>query len=285
MVRLWGRDERFALKDAAIAAAMDRSLNPSDAARPGERPGPIEIGVDLDVPPAEALVWFCDPNRWTRFQGREASLDPRPGGRLRIDLGDGVIIVGHYVNVDQAEVSFTWGMENNPSLPAESTRVTVTAMPRGSGCELTLRHEGLVDTAQALSHRSGWRYHLLRLAVAASGVSGETEMVELFLAAATEHDETARRGLLRRACGDQVELAEGLEHKLGIADVAAYLGKSNDRGVYRLVRTGEVQRLGLLLRCGYAVRQAGGGGPADDRRELVAVLDSDYKFKAISLFA
>jgi uncharacterized protein YndB with AHSA1/START domain len=283
VVRLWGRDDRFALKDAAIAAALDRSLHAEGQATDGA-PGPIEIGVDLRVAPAEALVWFCDPNRWTRFQGKQAWLDPRPGGRLRLDLGNGVMIRGHYVEVDERHVTFTWGKEGDPSLPSESTEVTVMAVPRPDGCALILRHTGLPNEGQSAAHRSGWRYHLLRLAVAANGATGDTETVDLFLAASSEPDVTARRGLLERTCTAGFEFADGRADDFGVNPVAAQLGRLIERG-QRRTRVGPIDRRGGLVRCRYAVRRADADDstPPQDVGEMIAAIDAG-KLTAVSFF-
>lgn len=283
MVRLWGRDDRFALKDAAIAAALDRSLT-AEAQHLPSAPGPIEIGVDLPIPPAEALVWFCDPNRWVRFQGQQAWLDPRPGGRLALDLGNGVMIRGHYVDVDERHISFTWGKEGDASLPPESTEVTVTVIPRPGGCALILRHTGLPDEGQSQAHRSGWRYHLLRLAVAAGGSTGETELIDLFLAASSEPDATARRGLIDRACVDAVEFSDGRSDDFGAAQISAQFARLVESG-QRRARVGPVERRGALARCDFAIRRADADdiAPGIGMGELVAAVDGQ-KLTAVSFF-
>jgi uncharacterized protein YndB with AHSA1/START domain len=283
VVRLWGRDDRFALKDAAIAAALDRSLHADGQSHAGA-PGPIEIGVDLKVSPAEALVWFCDPQRWTRFQGRQAWLDPRPGGQLRVDLGNGVMIRGHYVEVDERHVAFTWGKEGDPTLPSESTEVTVTAVPRPDGCALILRHIGLPDQAQSEAHRSGWRYHLLRLAVAANGATGDTEVIDLFLAACSEPDRTARQGLLERACAPDFEYSDGRTNDFGVGPVSTQLGRLIEAGL-RKARVGPIDRRGGLIRCRFAVRRADDDdlAPPVDLGDLVVAIDAQ-KLTAVSFF-
>jgi uncharacterized protein YndB with AHSA1/START domain len=283
MVRLWGRDDRFALKDAAIAAALDRSLHAENPSWTSREPS-IEIGVDLAVPAAEAMVWFCDPQRWVRFQGRQAWLDPKPGGRLRLDLGNDVLIRGHYVSIDDHEITFTWGMEGGGALPAESTEVTVTAVPQGDDrCALILRHYGLPDAHQSDLHRSGWRYHLVRLAVAASGATGETELVDLFLAAASEPDKTARRGLLDRVCKEGAEFSDGRSNEFGANQIASLFGRVVESG-QRRTRVGPVERHGGIARCDYVVRNEKG---VDDRPvgrgQLVAAVDATH-LTAVSFF-
>jgi Activator of Hsp90 ATPase homolog 1-like protein len=291
MVRLWGKDDR----PGGLAAALDAAAPSSAVASgslsgtatltptiPARRPGAavIEIGVDLPVSPSDALEWFCVPEKWTRFQGQQAWLDPKPGGRLRLDLGGGVFIRGQYLEVGARQLSFSWGKEGDNALPAESTHVTVDTAAAPGGCFLVLRHDGL-DGEQADSHRSGWRYHLLRLAVACSGSTGYTELVDLFLAAAAEPDPVARRGLIDRVCGEGAHFAidEG-DDDHGTPQIAGRLGRLVEQGHQR-VRSGPVERRGGVVRAPFEVTTSGGARVADG--ELVAAV-KDKKLVAVGLF-
>ena len=291
MVRLWGKDDRPGGLAAALAAAAPASavasgslsgtatLTPTITARP---PGAavIEIGVDLPVSPSDALEWFCVPEKWTRFQGQQAWLDPKPGGRLRLDLGGGVFIRGHYLEVEARQLSFSWGKEGDNALPAESTQVTLTTAPAPGGCSLVLRHYGL-DGEQADRHRSGWRYHLLRLAVVCSGSTGHAELVDLFLAAAAESDPVARRGLIDRVCGEAAHFAvdEG-DDDYGTPQIAGRLGRLVEQGDQR-IRSGPVERRGGVLRAPFAVVNPGGALVGDG--EVIAAI-KDKRLVSVGLF-
>lgn len=291
MVRLWGKDDRPGGLAAALAAAAPASAAAAGAGlgtatiAPAVRPGPpgaatIEIGVDLAVSPSDALEWFCVPEKWTRFQGQQAWLDPKPGGRLRLDLGSGVFIRGHYLEVEDRQLSFSWGKEGDNSLPAESTQVTITTAPARGGSSLLLRHYGL-DGEQADRHRSGWRYHLLRLAVACSGATGHTELVDLFLAATAESDPIARRGLIDRVCGDAAHFAidEG-DDDYGTPQIAGRLGRLVEQGDQR-VRSGPVERRGGVLRAPFTVLNPVGALVAEG--EVIAAV-KDKKLVSVGLF-
>lgn len=286
MVRLWGKEDRPGGLSAALAAAAPApgssattSTAPAVQARP---PGAavIEIGVDLPVSPSDALEWFCVPEKWTRFQGQQAWLDPKPGGRVRLDLGGGVFIRGHYLEIEDRQLSFSWGKEGDSALPAESTQVTITTEAQPGGCSLILRHYGL-DGEQADRHRSGWRYHLLRLAVACSGATGNEELVDLFLAAAAESDPVTRRGLVDRVCGETAHFAidEGSDD-YGTPQIAGRLGRLADIGDHRS-RSGPVERRGGVLRAPFTVTNASGAEVAVG--EIVAAV-RDKKLTAVGLF-
>ena len=132
-----------------------------------------------------------------------------------------------------------------------------------------LRHYGL-DGEQADRHRSGWRYHLLRLAVVCSGSTGHAELVDLFLAAAAESDPVARRGLIDRVCGEAAHFAvdEG-DDDYGTPQIAGRLGRLVEQGDQR-IRSGPVERRGGVLRAPFAVVNPGGALVADG--EIIAAI-------------
>ena len=53
--------------------------------------------VELSAPPEEVFQMFVDPARLTRWIGRAAELEPRPGGRFRFEIEPGQYCEGEYV--------------------------------------------------------------------------------------------------------------------------------------------------------------------------------------------
>jgi uncharacterized protein YndB with AHSA1/START domain len=130
----------------------------------------IELRIRLGAPPAEVFGFFVDPERYVRWQGIKAELDPRPGGVFRVWMDAGTVARGEYVSVEAPrKVVFTWGWENDPALPPGSTTVELTLDPDGDGTLLTLRHSGLPDDASAAVHEEGWVLFTGRLEVAVRG--------------------------------------------------------------------------------------------------------------------
>ena len=85
-----------------------------------------------------------------------AEIDARVGGRFCfVDRrgSDDVEHVGEYVVIDRPrKLVFTFAV---PQFSSEYTRVTIDIAPRGSGCELSLTHEGvLADFAERTAQ--GW---------------------------------------------------------------------------------------------------------------------------------
>jgi len=75
-----------------------------------------------------------------------AEIDARVGGRFCfVDRrgGDDVEHVGTYEIIDRPrKLVFTFAV---PQFSSEHTRVTIDITPRGTGCELTLTHEGVLS--------------------------------------------------------------------------------------------------------------------------------------------
>lgn len=129
----------------------------------------VELQMRLEAPPASVFRFLVEPERYVRWQGVHAELDPTPGGVFRVVMDTGDVALGEYVEVDPPRrVSLTWGFEGNDLLPPGSTSVEITLEPDGDGTLLSLRHEGLPDDATRAVHEEGWRLFTGRLAEAAA---------------------------------------------------------------------------------------------------------------------
>ena len=86
-----------------------------------------------------------------------AEVDPRVGGRFtfvdrRPDMGD-VEHVGEYLEIARpSRLVFSFGV---PQFDPAMTKVTIEITPAGSGCELVLTHEGVLE-AYAEGTPKGW---------------------------------------------------------------------------------------------------------------------------------
>jgi uncharacterized protein YndB with AHSA1/START domain len=122
------------------------------------------------APPEPVFDAWLDPGEARRFLFAtptatmvRAEIDARVGGRFTFtDRRDGhdVDHVGEYLEIDRSRrLAFTFAV---PAYSAEYTTVTLDIAPAGSGCELTLTHEGVlpdyVDQTKA-----GWGMILDRL--------------------------------------------------------------------------------------------------------------------------
>lgn len=130
----------------------------------------VERDVHVAAPPDVVFDYFTEPELLVRWQADSADVDPRPGGAMRLDLGNDHVARGEYVAVERPHrIAFTWGWEGNDGVPPGSSLVEVTLEPDGDGTRVHLRHSGLPDDNAAVQHGAGWSHYLARVAVAATG--------------------------------------------------------------------------------------------------------------------
>jgi uncharacterized protein YndB with AHSA1/START domain len=91
-------------------------------------------------------------------------IDARVGGRfIFVDRRDGEDVEhrGEYLDIDRPRrLVFTFGV---PKYSSETTRVCIDIVPRETGCELTLTHEGVFPDYVERTN-AGWTEILGRLA-------------------------------------------------------------------------------------------------------------------------
>jgi uncharacterized protein YndB with AHSA1/START domain len=125
----------------------------------------VEVQLRLEAPPEVAFLYLTDAERYVRWQGIKAELDPRPGGVFRVWMDADTVASGEFVEVDPPRrVVFSWGWEGNDTVPPGSTSVEITLEADGDATILSLRHTGLPDADTASMHDDGWRDFTQRLA-------------------------------------------------------------------------------------------------------------------------
>src|SRR5439155_19605728 len=56
--------------------------------------GEVEVSVRVPGTPEAVFPYFTEPDKYTRWKGLEADLDPRPGGIYRVKMFSGVWVEG-----------------------------------------------------------------------------------------------------------------------------------------------------------------------------------------------
>jgi uncharacterized protein YndB with AHSA1/START domain len=137
--------------------------------RPAERFA-LEREVQIAASPETVWELLTVPDQVTRWMGRAATLDLRPGGTYRIAVVPGSTARGEFVEIDPPRrLVYTWGWEDEGHpVPPGSSSVEFELSAHGDGTLLRMRHRDLAGAAAA-SHGGGWDHYLPRLAVAASG--------------------------------------------------------------------------------------------------------------------
>jgi uncharacterized protein YndB with AHSA1/START domain len=124
----------------------------------------VEIERQIAAPPETVFSYLTDPAKFVAWMGARAELDPRPGGRFRIEVETGSVAAGEYREVDPPHrLVFSWGWEGDEAVPPGSTTVEITVAPAGTGSLLRLRHRGLPSAEQVQLHQGGWNLYADRL--------------------------------------------------------------------------------------------------------------------------
>jgi uncharacterized protein YndB with AHSA1/START domain len=126
--------------------------------------GTVEVSQRVAGTPDEVFSYFTDPERYCLWQGREAELDPRPGGVFRVNFLPGYDAEGEYLVVEPPHrVVFSWGWKvpvlppGAADVPPGSTTVEITLVADGDETIITLRHSGLPSDGAGAFHQWGWR--------------------------------------------------------------------------------------------------------------------------------
>lgn len=110
----------------------------------------VEVTRSIAAPPERVFDAWLDPKgvcHWLFHTpdgvSERVEIDPRIGGRFRIDERRGDEVASHfgeYVEIDRPRrLAFDFGT----SFEETRTRVTVTIEPDGDGSRVTLRHDGV----------------------------------------------------------------------------------------------------------------------------------------------
>ena len=135
----------------------------------------IEQRVRIAASPETVWTFWTDPSRLAEWWGTAAEVEPEPGGRYRVVMAEGPVMLGTFTELDPPHrLVFTFGWEQNAAgepLAPGSTRVEVTLTPDGDGTDLLLRHLDMPIT-HAPDHEHGWK-HVIgeRMVALAAGAS------------------------------------------------------------------------------------------------------------------
>lgn len=131
----------------------------------------VEYEVNIGASPETVFEFFTDPAKLVRWMGRQATLDPRPGGVYRVQMNEQAIMVGEFVEIEPPRhLVFSWGWEGGfAGTPPGSSTVEVTFSEADGGTHLHLVHRGFGSHEAVGAHDEGWILGLERLAIAATG--------------------------------------------------------------------------------------------------------------------
>ena len=139
--------------------------------------------------PEVVFEYFTDPEKYRRWKGLDAELDPRPGGAYRVTMGSDVWVAGRYIAVEPPRlIRMTWGFASTAlelprglaQVPPDSSTVEFRFEPDGDHTIVRVRHVGLPTEDARFAHNLGWELYLQRLAIVRGGGDpGEEPTLEM----------------------------------------------------------------------------------------------------------
>lgn len=130
----------------------------------------VEQTIRISASPETVWKYWTDSQRICDWWGAAAELDPRPGGLCRVEMEEGPVMLGEYLEVvpyERLVFSFGWvPTEGAPTIAPGQSRVEITLVDDAGDTLMTLRHSGIPDRYAEI-HTSGWSRFLPLLAAAA----------------------------------------------------------------------------------------------------------------------
>jgi uncharacterized protein YndB with AHSA1/START domain len=211
----------------------------------------LDREISICAPRETVFRYFTDSERFAKWWGPGSSIDARPGGAVRIQYPNAVVVTGEVVEVEAPrKIVFTYAYAGK--IPADGSLVTITLDETRGGTVLKLRH-AFSSAKIRDAHVQGWRY---QLALFSKAVSDEAqahaaERVDAFLRAWGDPDAAARRQLLESAAAPDVVFRDAFSATDGVEELLANLAAV------------QIHMPGMTLERNGTVRQAHGTALAD----------------------
>ncbi|MCD9020288.1 SRPBCC family protein [Cohnella silvisoli] len=123
----------------------------------------------IECRPESLFSFFTDPDKLVRWMGSHVLLEPRIGGKFRIDVNGSDIAMGEYVEIVPYEkIVMTWGWEKSKIVPPGASTLEFRLTPKDNGTVLVLTHSDL-PVQEIQSHQQGWNHYMVRLQTLAEG--------------------------------------------------------------------------------------------------------------------
>ena len=172
--------------------------------------------------------FFTDSGRIAAWWGAGSSVDPRPGGAVRIRYPNAVEATGEIVELKAPErFVFTYGYPDpSKGVPPGGSRVTITLEAVAEGTRLRLVHD-LANAKSRDAHLAGWPYQLavFSTVVAAEEHAGVAAKADAWFRGWAEHDPAKRRSLLEEAVASSIEFRDPYGCVAGLEDLERHIAQ------------------------------------------------------------
>ena len=186
----------------------------------------VDRSILIEADRETVFGFFTDSARWATWWGAGSTVDPRPGGALRIQHSNGFVSEGEVLEIAAPErFVFTFSLQSERPIPAEESRVTIRLQQQEAGTLVRVTHE-VADAVVAEQLVQGWRFHfsLFANAVANYVNAGAPDVVDAWFGLWTEPDAAAREATLNRIAARKVRFRDRYSRLDGIDDLVAHTG-------------------------------------------------------------
>lgn len=189
--------------------------------------------------------FFTDSERWAKWWGAGSTVDPRPGGSIRIVYPNAVEVTGEVLEIVTPErITFTYGFTSGSPIPAGSSRVTIRLEEERAGTRLTLKHEFSDEKARD-DHVQGWRYQLALFSniVSAEVNANAADVIDAWFNVWANPNADERAGSLKQIATPTVEYRDRYSATKGADDLLFHITAAQYHmpGI-RIERQGDVRQ-------------------------------------------
>ena len=220
-----------------------------NTAPPPELPHLLARSIEIRARRETVFSFFTDSARFAAWWGAGSSIDPRPGGAVRIRYPNGVEAHGEVLELEAPErvvLSYGYPAPDAPvPVPVGGTRIEIVLEEVAAGTLVHLRH-WFAEAAVRDEHVQGWRYQLALFANAVAAVehAAATERVDGWFALWSEPDGARRRERLVTLATEGVEFRDAWACLAGREDLAANLDF-----ITRMAPAARLERRGSVRSC------------------------------------
>ncbi len=187
--------------------------------------------------------FLSDDARWAIWWGPGSSIDPRPGGAVRIRYPDGTEVAGTVEDIQAPHrLVFTYGYVSGTPIPPGASRVTIMLDDEDGATRVRVRHE-FADAGLRDAHVQGWRFQLSLFSnvVAREAFGHAAALADAWFAAWSVTDPDARDRALAGIAAPTLTFRDQFSAVEGLQDLTAHIaGAQRFMPGIALARNGDV---------------------------------------------
>lgn len=186
----------------------------------------LERTILISAPPETVFRFFTDNARWAAWWGAGSTIDPNPGGPVRIRYPDGTEVTGAVVDIaPPRRIVFTYGFTSGTPIGPGASRVTIDLDAQGDATRLRLTHD-FADASTRDEHVQGWRYQLSLFGniVANEVYANAADIVDRWFSAWSIADEGQRVEALSAIASPGVQFRDRFSMIAGLGDLVPHIG-------------------------------------------------------------